>query len=112
MEAFLKKLVYAKFYRYLYLWCLDPFLRSDTTCKLSAKLIDPYLWELVCNSYVFNLVPDVPRSFFFCQNSEVRNTFCPLYSKRKNTTVAASVADPDPGSGAFLTPGSGIRDLG
>jgi hypothetical protein len=24
--------------------------------------------------------------------------------------VGSSVADPDPGSGAFLTPGSGIRD--
>ncbi len=24
--------------------------------------------------------------------------------------VRGSVADPDPGSGAFLTPGSGIRD--
>ncbi len=28
-------------------------------------------------------------------------------AKQGNTT---SVADPDPGSGAFLTPGSGIRD--
>jgi hypothetical protein len=27
-----------------------------------------------------------------------------------NQSVDNSVADPDPGSGAFLTPGSGIRD--
>jgi hypothetical protein len=26
--------------------------------------------------------------------------------------LLCSVADPDPGSGAFLTPGSGIRDPG
>jgi hypothetical protein len=26
------------------------------------------------------------------------------------SNVTGSVADPDPGSGAFLTPGSGIRD--
>jgi hypothetical protein len=26
-------------------------------------------------------------------------------------TAAPCVADPDPGSGAFLTPGSGIRDV-
>jgi hypothetical protein len=29
---------------------------------------------------------------------------------RPKVSVAASVADPDPGLGAFLTPGSGIRD--
>jgi hypothetical protein len=28
----------------------------------------------------------------------------------KNKNIPASVADPDPGSGAFLTPGSGIRN--
>jgi hypothetical protein len=28
------------------------------------------------------------------------------------TLEPGSVADPDPGSGAFLTPGSGIRDPG
>ncbi len=27
-------------------------------------------------------------------------------------TISTSVADPDPGSGAFLTPGSGIQDPG
>jgi hypothetical protein len=27
-----------------------------------------------------------------------------------NMKIKSSVADPDPGSGAFLTPGSGIRD--
>ncbi len=27
-----------------------------------------------------------------------------------NISLLPSVADPDPGSGAFLTPGSGIRD--
>jgi hypothetical protein len=30
--------------------------------------------------------------------------------KPHKISVLASVADPDPGSGAFLTPGSGIRD--
>jgi hypothetical protein len=28
----------------------------------------------------------------------------------KNNFIVISVADPDPGSGASLTPGSGIRD--
>jgi hypothetical protein len=31
---------------------------------------------------------------------------------RISTYLSFSVADPDPGSGAFLTPGSGIRDPG
>ena len=31
-------------------------------------------------------------------------------SKKVLILVFSSVADPDPGSGAFLTPGSGIRD--
>jgi hypothetical protein len=29
---------------------------------------------------------------------------------RKAGSLKSSFADPDPGSGAFLTPGSGIRD--
>ncbi len=33
-----------------------------------------------------------------------------LSSKPSNVTLASSVEDPDPASGAFLTPGSGIRD--
>ena len=38
-------------------------------------------------------------------------TFVPatgIYAIRKQTMVLASVVDPDPGSGAFLTSGSGI----
>ncbi len=31
-----------------------------------------------------------------------------MASARQTVTVATSVADPDPGSGAFLTPGSGM----
>jgi hypothetical protein len=33
-------------------------------------------------------------------------------TQRANHQVATSVADPNPGSGAFLTPGFGIRDPG
>ncbi len=33
-----------------------------------------------------------------------------LISAPRLPTLTSSVADPDPGSGAFLTPGSGIRD--
>ncbi len=33
-----------------------------------------------------------------------------LLAKVRPDTVLYSVADPDPGSGAFLTPGSGIRN--
>jgi hypothetical protein len=33
-----------------------------------------------------------------------------LSLKREDPDPKGSVADPDPGSGAFLTPGSGIRD--
>jgi hypothetical protein len=35
-----------------------------------------------------------------------------LLSRIRSVTTKKSVADPDPGSGAFLTPGSGIRDPG
>jgi hypothetical protein len=35
--------------------------------------------------------------------------FAPEF-KGKNTVAPSSVADPDPGSGALLTPGSGIRN--
>ncbi len=44
---------------------------------------------------------------------KVRKSF-PIHSALKPVqyvcTVPCSVADPDPGSGAFLTPGSGIPD--
>ncbi len=32
------------------------------------------------------------------------------FLRKSNSTLVFSVADPDPGSGAFLTPGSGIRN--
>jgi hypothetical protein len=44
---------------------------------------------------------------------EVRTTAAgakKIYVKVSTTRVAESVADPDPGSGAVLIPGSGIRD--
>jgi hypothetical protein len=34
-----------------------------------------------------------------------------VWMPAKAGMLANSVADPDPGSGAFVTPGSGIRDL-
>ena len=34
-----------------------------------------------------------------------------LYGQETGPDAKTSVADPYPGSGAFLTPGSGIRDL-
>jgi hypothetical protein len=33
-----------------------------------------------------------------------------MHEEKDVSPVRTSVADPDPGSGAFLTPGSGIRD--
>jgi hypothetical protein len=43
--------------------------------------------------------------FFFGALSEL-----PMTIVSKLISHKISVADPDPGSGAFLTPGSGIRD--
>jgi hypothetical protein len=41
----------------------------------------------------------------------LRNYLFNNYAKRFYLNITpSSVADPDPGSGAFLTPGSGIRD--
>jgi len=34
--------------------------------------------------------------------------FCETVRTSKVETVKGSIADPDPGSGAFLTPGSGL----
>jgi hypothetical protein len=44
-----------------------------------------------------------------CKGARV---FLPSVSHREEVQHSSSVADPDPGSGigAFLTPGSGIRD--
>ncbi len=49
---------------------------------------------------------------FLRENPSVLENFLDNLRKKNLSTQKCSVADPDPGSGAFLTPGSGIPDLG
>jgi hypothetical protein len=47
---------------------------------------------------------------FLFFTADVHNNLKRIYPPVKRQYLLSSVADPDPGSGAFLTPGSGIRN--
>ncbi len=50
-------------------------------------------------------------SFFSCYfYSDPKVLICVAYFKSEVPVPIISVTDPDPGSGAFLTPGSGIQN--
>ncbi len=48
------------------------------------------------------------RSMFLLTPVNVSPIIRLVFAHRCSTTYKSSVADPDPGSGAFLTPGSGM----
>ncbi len=84
--------------------------RADLVCVCA----DPLRLSLDCAELppppplaVGNVAAAVAAAVVFSQSGVVlRKKLCVLCL----TIVIASVADPDPGSGALLIPGSGIRD--
>ncbi len=80
-------------------WPSLSFHRNQCRVSVRSGSADPYLW-------LMNPAPDPtphPSAFF----SDLKNFFSYFFSYN---LPAGSVADPDPGSCAFLTPGSGIRN--
>jgi hypothetical protein len=73
-----------------------------TDAEYAVKIIDKVPGH--SRSRVFKEID----TFHHCQVSS-SNSFSPLQYCGTGT-VGTNVADPYPGSGAFLTPGSGIRD--
>jgi hypothetical protein len=71
---------------------------------------------LHCRSSLFDGVPDSSchletdpdPNFYFDADPDLDPD--PSYQMKAQKLKKSSVADPDPGSGPFLTPGSGIRD--
>jgi hypothetical protein len=69
------------------------------------------------DSYLWRMDPDPAKNYFFPSffayyflKVHLHHFTKKVIKKSQNSRNLGSVADPDPGSGAFLTPGSGIRD--
>jgi hypothetical protein len=99
--------------------CMNVYVKKyiQKECHYASKHLkifaQPYSFYYHCclfRAFLGNWRIIAPSLFVGVLNNPKLIQFFLFSSVRINSRLTFNVADPDPGSGAFLTPGSGIRD--